>query len=178
MVRGKKSLLFILDVIIGFTILVIGLLLLLSYYYDVPISDQPSLYTQDLISFLTTTSFEDFHTTPTQDWLATGFVTDKMLVGEKLADFCTRNDVQNFTALMNATIQNEAGTQGLLPSYVQFYVRVLNNTEPESICLQYPTSFDSSSFNRSVITSTGRGLILYVNESYAVHNYTLEVAVW
>jgi hypothetical protein len=178
MVRGKKSLLFIIDVVIGFSIIVIGIILLLSYYYDVPISDQPSFYTQDIISFITATEFGNFHTTPTQGWLASGFVEDSMLIGEKLSDFCIRQDVENFTILMNATLQNELKTKGLLPSHINFYVRVLNGTNPDEVCLQYPANPDLVAYNRSSITSASRSIILYVNKTYDIHNHTLEVAVW
>lgn len=170
MMRNKKGFYFIIDVVIGFTIIVIGLVFLLSYYYRIPLSTQPSFFTDDYVNILTTTSYGDVSSNLSRKWVESGFVAENDLMGESLAHFCATKNANSFFDLINITVINS------IPPQYGFSVKVLYQNETP--CLSY-TSSDTQRINTSPHVSSSRSILLNMNGTYELEGpYILEVMTW
>jgi len=169
MIKNKKGFFFVFDVILGFTILIIGVVFFLSYYYRVPVSTQPQYYSQDILDFLTSTKLNEFSTQLTRDWINDGFVSEDAIVGEVLSYFCFRDDDYNYTKLMNNTIER------IVPDSFSFEINVLHYNE--SKCLNYSKDIISREKSPQIVSS--RSLIINLDKSFNINGpYVLEVLVW
>lgn len=116
----KKGVLFIIDVIVGFAILFIGVVLLFSYYYNIPISNQPEFLQSDITEFLLTTTFLDFSTQTTAELLANQTVSEEQLFSSYLAELCLKNQSSTFEKLLNETILP------MIPSFMNYEINVIS----------------------------------------------------
>lgn len=168
--KNKKGFYFIFDVLIGFTIILIGIIFMVSYYFRTPISTQPVYYSDDIVYFLTQTKFEDFSTNLTRTWLNSNLAKEENVFGEVFSSFCLNKDNHNFSLLINDTVQR------IIPDHLSYQTNVLylNN---ESICLteQRKTRIRQE----APYVASSRSLILNLNQTFEIIGpYILEVIVW
>jgi hypothetical protein len=172
MFSNKRGLVFIVDVLLGFAIVIIGISLLLVFLFEVPVSTQPDFYADDIVLFLTSTQFDDFQTNSSKALLKSSIVTEDTLIGEQISLWCDSNDQYSFDLLLNETVVN------ILPRSLRYSVTVINNTINETTCLSH-TPYPESSKESAQIISVSRGMLLGIlNNTEILGPYYLEVSVW
>lgn len=163
----KKGVLFIVDVIIGFAILFIGVIVLFSYYYSVPISNQPEFLKDDITSFVLTTKFVDFTSRWSAELLGNGTVTEDQLVSSYVAYLCAEKDSSKFTEFINETVRP------LIPEYVSYKISVFDDGD---VCL---LETKGPALAENQIVSTSQNIIMGVDGNQSVIGpYVFEVRLW
>jgi hypothetical protein len=173
-IKNKKGLIFLLDVLIAFAIIVVGVISTFSYFYTNPQSNQIDFYSYDLSNFIITTTFSQLDNSFVRGLLANDTIREDFKIAEEFAFLCntsTPADKQLFTDIMNSTVR------GIIPDYRSYSVIVYNGScLVETECLNY-INFNGNPVNSSFISST-RSFIFGINNSEVIGPYCLEVKVW
>lgn len=168
--RNKKGLFFILDIVFGLIILVVGLTLLITFYYQLPQSNQFSLYSSDAMVFFSSTKVDEINSNVTQRLISSNVLYEDEFLGESLARLCYLDDLTTYETLIGAIVGN------LIPTSFNYLSRIsyLNG----SVCLETYNG-DLSSYNSSSLASSSQILVFGVNGSYSpIGPYIFEVRVW
>lgn len=170
---SKKGVLFIIDVLLGFSIIVIGFLMLTNFYYDVPLATQSETYADDFIIFLTTTEYSEFQSHFTRTLMDANLVFEDESIGESLSRFCFNND----TILIESIINNSLDL--IVPDPLNYRVNfydVVDDKVPLVNCSVGDSILYRADSSR---LSVGRSLIISQGSNYElVGPYILEVRVW
>ena len=161
------------DVIVGLSILVAGIILIFSFVFTTPSSEQPTSYANDLNRLLLTTEFGELANEQAQEWLRNNEVGEKMRLGEKLAVICENKTVTSeldfFDELMNITVR------GAVPENLGYSVKVINGTET---CLEESRAAPLQlNPDESILFVTSRSIILARGPEGLVGPFILEVSV-
>lgn len=174
-VKRKKALIFMLDVIIGMSILIGGVLLMFSYFFTNPTSLQPASYSFEITDFFLSTHFDELASENVSAWLTSEEVDEDMLIAEKMALLCNDSDTvraqELFEDLVEVTVRNA------IPGNLGFSVTITTNeTTP---CLTYfvPSPLGTSN-DSSIYTSSRSPLFAIDNGTLICSDCVLEVAVW
>lgn len=170
--NSKKGLLFIVDVLLGFSIIVIGFLILTNYYYSIPVATQTELYSDDFLYFLTTTEYGEFTSNLTVGWLSADppVVTEGETIGSSFARFCNQSDDLKMERLLNETLDLA------IPLQLNFEINVYDFNDTKLGCSYQKLKSNSGEYSR---LSSSRTLILSRDDDFElIGPYTLEVRVW
>ena len=170
MMRNKKGFYFIIDVVVGLSIIIVGGVFLLSYQFKVPLSTQPEFYSEDVVQTLSGSTYQDLSIDVARDWVSSGELGENEPFGAFLARACADNDFEKFDKLVNATV--ESSIKDHLGYSVGIYY--LDDT----ICLNKTTS-DIYRQNASPLVSVSQSIIMGLESKYdIVGPYVLEVKIW
>ena len=92
MMRNKKGFYFIIDVVVGLSIIIVGGVFLLSYQFKVPLSTQPEFYSEDVVQTLSGSTYQDLSIDVARDWVSSGELGENEPFGAFLARACADND--------------------------------------------------------------------------------------
>lgn len=168
---NKKGFFFILDIVFGLIVLVVGLTVLVSFYYQVPQSNQFELYTSDITSFFTSTKVSSINNNVTVDLIESNYISEDDFLSDVLATFCSNSDSYNFNRFVGNMTR-----QIIAPQY-SFSISVLHLNE--TVCLNASNLGGQMSDEDSSIRTSSRILLYGINDSYDPQGpYIMEVVVW
>ncbi len=168
--KNKKGILFIVDVLIGFIIILIGFVFLVSYYFDVPTSNQANYYSDDFLVFLSSTAYSEFSTNLTRNWIKQNKVLENELVGESIVRFYNNSDYTSFELLINDSLLK------LIPKQLSFEVNLLNLNDTKT---NFSVAVSKQNSDISPVVSISRGILFSYTDNYEkLGPYILEVKIW
>lgn len=171
--KNKKGVLFMVDVLIGFTIIVVGFLMLTNYYYDIPLATQSEFYAEDFLRFLTTTEYSEFSSGPVRSWISAGNVSESESLGSSLARFCYSNDELMLESVINESLGEIIPVQ---LSYVANMYDLNDDDIPLINCSVSKIVNPDADISR---VSVSRSLVISQDNNYDfIGPYILEVQVW
>jgi len=163
-----------LDVIIGLSILIGGILLLFSYFYNNPISTQPASFSLEITDFFMSTRFGELAGSNISKWLIDGEVEEDMLIAEKFAILCNESTPEAevfFQKILNYTVA------GAIPAGLGFAVNI--NFNDTFTCLNYISNSPLGSPDDSSIYMNTRTPIFAIdNGTLVCGGCVMEVALW
>lgn len=167
---SRKAFFFMTDVLIGFSLIVMGITLLLSFYYKIPLATQPSHYSNDLVRVLTSTPVGSLDLQIIRDWYEVDYVSETTVLGELYSKLCSANDNASFANITSIVAFTT------LKDFLSYSVKIKHLNE--TTCLEYGEG-ELASYSSAPFTSVTRSLILNIDSNFSVDGpYIMEVAVW
>ena len=167
----KKGLIFMIDVIVGMSILLIGVLVMLNYFYVNPIIDQPLSYSNDLVRFVLGTKLGELASLKITNLTKNDVIDPHDFIGEEFVKLCVERNQSFFEEMVNYTI----GT--IVPAHMSYSVGIVNSSY-DVINVSYCLNHTTVPFEEPEIVSVSRGVLIAFNGSDTLGPYYLEVKVW